>query len=358
MVSHAPTLVAGEVADRGIAQASVARNGGHGGDKGDQGEIDGGQNPLAEPGNEHVFDVGAVRISVPVQVLVLHQLPLRTPLPGVGPAVAVGVDGRLQPAFDHVQMAIPVPVLAGVQPAVAVAVLAAEHGDRSKLEKAGSNIYPGGRAGIEDGKNQQKAEHRHQFEGHHRLQRVVDLAPEDQRNDAGDQYAGGGELVHPPVQGNRVRGRHLAAKQQDHDRSGRRRSQIGKDGPEIEDQVDQEPELRSGQSPEFPGEDGLAGVEGIAADFDVVEPLGQDAEGRQPQQRASVAGRHQRPQQPLAPANGACSGNQAGAQEGVPVLPDEPGGIDQLARVPARHLAGTGVGRNETGWGRRGPVAA
>ena len=67
----------------------------------------------------------------PVQVLVFHQLPPGTPLLGVRPAVAIGVDGRLQPLFDHVQMAVPIPILAGVQPSVAVAVLAAEDGNGS-----------------------------------------------------------------------------------------------------------------------------------------------------------------------------------------------------------------------------------
>ena len=136
MMSHAPTLLGGEVADGSIAQPSVAGDGGDGGDKGDQGEIDGGENPPAEPGNEQVFDVGAVRISIPVQVLVFHQLPPGAPLPGVRPSVAIGVDGRLQPLFDHVQMAVPIPILAGVQPSVAVAVLAAEDGNGSELERS------------------------------------------------------------------------------------------------------------------------------------------------------------------------------------------------------------------------------
>ena len=161
--------------------------------------------------------------------------------------------------------------------------------------------------------------------------------------------------VHPPVQGHRLRIGHPAAKQEDHDRGGRGGGQIGKDRSEIQDQVDPQPESRSRRSPEFSGEDGLAGVEGIATDLDVVEALGQDAEGGQPQQRAPIAGRHQRTQQPLAAADGSRPRDQAGTQEGIPVAPVEPGSVDQLAGIPPRHLPGTRMGRNETGWGRGVP---
>jgi hypothetical protein len=133
------------------------------------------------------------------------------------------------------------------------------------------------------------------------------------------------------------------------------RRQIGKHRAEVEQQIDIDPEPWPGERAELATENGLAGVQRVAADLDVVKRLEHDAERRQPEHCSAVARGDRRPQQPLAAADRRGAHHQPRADERPQVAKAHLRHIDQLARVPARHFLGARMRRGQFDfWCKRG----
>ena len=100
-----------------------------------------GKRPRCVKLDEHVLDVVAVALAVAIDVAPLDRLAGGVFFPGIGLAVAVGVD-RGRQRFDDIEMAVAVPVFARVELAVAVLIFAALDRHIADLEKAAPDLRP------------------------------------------------------------------------------------------------------------------------------------------------------------------------------------------------------------------------
>ena len=114
-------------------------------------------------------------------------------------------------------------------------------------------------------------------------------------------------------------------------RHGRVHDEVGKDGPPVQEHVTDQPEHRTGQSPEFTGEDRLARVQRVTANLNVVQGLNENADGGNPQQCGSVLGGNRGSGQPLPATDRGRSHNQSGTKHREPIPAREDRGVDQVS---------------------------
>jgi hypothetical protein len=179
-------------------------------------------------------------------------------------------------------LAVGVPVFAGIELVVAVAVFAALDGDIADLEEAGPDFGPGSGRGEEAAEDDEEAEHEHELGAHDDLEGAEDFAAEDEGRGAEEEDGGGEAFVEPPVVGDVLVVGELAAEDYDFDGNRGAGGVVGEDGAEIEQQIDDEPEPGARERAELATINRLAAVEGVAADFEVVERLKEDAEAGEP----------------------------------------------------------------------------
>ena len=87
---------------------------------------------------------------------------------------------KAETGLNHVKSAVAVPVLAFVEHSVSVGVFDRSDRDSSELEKTRADFFPRIDRRVKDGDESQEAQHRHDFERHDVLERVVDLPTENQ----------------------------------------------------------------------------------------------------------------------------------------------------------------------------------
>ena len=239
--------------------------------------------------------------------------------------------------------------LAAGQRAEHVGRLAVAQRDLAEAQQSQPDLAPRAGGGVPERQEQQEAEDHDDLDRHDRLERVVDLAAKDQRHERE-----GEQPVRQPAQHAGVDGAGLRqfAQPQREQRRGDAADLVGQQRAEVEDHVDRQPHARPGKRPELAGHDRLAGVERVAAGFDVVDELAQDAQRRDPQQGAAVLRRHGRPQQPFAAADGGARQDQAGPEHRGQRRHPESRRRRQRAQVPPRHAVRPGPRRRLVG--RRG----
>ena len=145
MVSHAPALVAGEIADRRVGKTAVAGDGGQAGDECDERPIDGRPATRFESYQHGIVNVGTVAFSISVLVDEFDRFAVGVRLPVVGDAVAVAIDGFRQVGLDDIQSSVAIKVLSWIQHTISVPVFPTFDGHSPDLQKADNNFTPIGR---------------------------------------------------------------------------------------------------------------------------------------------------------------------------------------------------------------------
>ncbi len=106
--------------------------------------------------------------------------------PGIIDAVAVAIEDRIAVdlGFDLIEMSVLVPVFACIQDVVVIQIFGPLDRHIPDLEEPCPDFNPGVDVRVAEGQHQQETHHHDDLDRHDELQGVVNLAAEDQRDEA------------------------------------------------------------------------------------------------------------------------------------------------------------------------------